>query len=120
MVRRLRNRPGKVKLGCLFTLVIVSALAFYGVNIGEVVINFYEYQDAMAQEAKFAAHTADDAIIAHLRAKADSLGLPIEAQKITVRRRGGQIWIWAVYHETIELPFTMREYELMPHVEGDL
>ena len=72
----------------------------------------------MEQEVRFAARTTDDTIIVHLRAKADSLGLPEDAQKIKVKRKGKQIWIWADYIETVELPGTVETLELAPHAEG--
>ncbi len=117
MVIRLRPRAGKVRLGCLVSVLIVAALCYFAWNIGTVALRFYEYQDAMAQEARFAAHTPNDQILLHLRAKADSLDMPEGAKKIQIRRKGNQIWIWVDYIEAIELPGFVKEVELTPHVE---
>ena len=48
----------------------------------------------MEQEARFAAHNPNEVILRHLRAQADSLGLPESAKKIQIRRKRNQIWIW--------------------------
>ncbi len=117
MVTRMRLRPGKVRLGCLLTLLIFAAACYFAWNIGVVALRFYEYQDAMDQQARFAAHTPNDLILTHLRAKADSLDLPEAAKKLQIRRKGNQIWIWVDYIETIELPGFVKEVELTPHVE---
>jgi hypothetical protein len=117
MVRRSQLRPGKVRLGCLVTLLIFAACCYFAWNIGVVALRFYQYQDAMAQEARFAAHNPNDVILSHLRAKADSLDMPEGAKKIQIRRKGNQIWIWVDYIEAIELPGFVKEVELTPHVE---
>ena len=117
MVTDRRARRGKVRLGCLLSLVVVGALAYYGWGAARVALNFYEYQDAMAQDARFADRTANETIVAGLRAKADSLGLPEAAQKVQIHRKGTKVWIWANYIEIIELPGYQMEMELTPHAE---
>ncbi len=117
MVRPPRARAGKMRLGCLLTLVIVGALSYYGWGAAKAALNFYEYQDAMEQEARFAARTANETIVSGLRAKADSLGLPEAAGKIQIHRKENKIWIWANYIELIELPGYQIEVELTPHAE---
>jgi hypothetical protein len=117
MVKNMRRRAGKVRLGCLAALLIFGALLYFGWNIGQVALRYYEYQDAMEQEARFAMHNTNDVIVQHLRAKADTLGLPDAAYKVQVRRRGNEIFIWADYTENIELPGYVKEVDLRPHVE---
>ena len=51
------------------------------------------------------------------RAQADSLGLPEGAQKIQIRRKPNQIWIWSEYIETVELPWKLQEIDFNPHAE---
>lgn len=117
MVNGRRARGGKVRLGCLLTLVVVGALSYYGWGAAHIALNFYEYQDAMHQEVRFADRTANETIIAGLRARADSLGLPEAAQKVQIHRKGNKVWIWANYIELIELPGYQMEMELTPHAE---
>jgi hypothetical protein len=117
MVNRSVPRAGKVRLGCLVGILIVAAGIYFAWNISMPALHFYEYQDAMEQEARFAAHNPNETILVHLRAKADSLDLPESAKKIQIRRKGNQIWIWADYTEQIELPGFVKEVDLKPHAE---
>jgi hypothetical protein len=117
MVNRSRGRAGKTNLGCVLVLVIVGAIAYFAYNLGSAALHYFQYQDAMAQEARFAQRTSDDTIVAHLSAKADSLGLPPEAKKVHVSRKANFIWIWAEYTEEVELPGFVRIIPLAPHAE---
>lgn len=111
------RRHGRTKLGCLVGLALVATVAYFAWNIGQPYWRYYQYQDAMAQEARFAARNGNDVIVEHLRAKADSLGLPDAAKKIQIRRKQDQIWIWAEYFETVETPLVVRDIEFQPHAE---
>ena len=112
-----RRRRGRSNLGCLAMLLIVIAVVYFGVTIGRVYLRYYEYQDAMVQEARFAAHNTNDVIVDHLRAKADSLGLPESAKRINIRRKPGVIWIWADYIEEVEFPGIVREISFEPRTQ---
>jgi hypothetical protein len=107
-------------MGCLFSLLLIAAAVYFGVNIGEAYWRFYQYQDDMQQEVRFAAHSADDAIVTRLRASADSLALPAESERIAVRRTQSTISIEAVYSEFVEFPMYVREIRFHPHAEGPL
>lgn len=111
-------RRGASSLGCLFTLLVIAAVGYFGVNIGEVYFRYFQYKDAMRQEVRFAAHNSDVIIVRHLRDEADSLGLPEGAGNVVVQRDGRHIEIEAEYYEHIELPLTVREVYLNPHAEG--
>ena len=54
-----RQRRGMSSLGCLVLLLLVAAAGYFGVNIGEHYFRFYQFQDDMRQEVKFAAHNSD-------------------------------------------------------------
>jgi hypothetical protein len=112
------NRRGGSSLGCLFTLLVLAAIVYFGVNIGEVYFRFYQYQDAMRQEVRFAAHNSDAIILRHLREQADSLGLPEAAGLVTLQRDGRHIEMESEYYEHVELPLTVREVHFNPHAEG--
>jgi hypothetical protein len=111
-------RRGSSSLGCLFTLLLLAAVGYFGVNVGEVYFRYFQYKDAMRQEVRFAAHNNDAVIVRHLREQADSLGLPDAARNVMVQRDGRHIEIEAEYYEHIELPLTVREVYLNPHAEG--
>jgi hypothetical protein len=117
MVARLRSRPGKFRLGCLLGLLILGAIIYYGYNIAQVALRYYEYKDAMEQEARFGLHQQNDLIVSHLRAKADTLNMPDGAYQVRVKRRGNDILISADYIESIELPGFVYEVDLHPQVE---
>ena len=110
-------RWGRSTLGCLFTMLIVVTICYFGVNVGKVFYRHYAFQDAMKQEARFASHRSDEEITSHLRALADSLGLPEGAKRVHVRRGDRTIFIWSDYFETLELPGVAKDVELTAHVE---
>lgn len=112
------QRRGRSTLGCLFSLLIVAAVVYFGLNAGEVYFRFYQYQDAMKQEVRFAAHNSDAAILRRLREQADSLGLPEAAGRVTLQRDGRTIEIESEYYENIELPLTVREIRFNPRASG--
>ena len=113
-----RARRGKGSLGCLVMLLIVAAVGYFGVNAGEVYFRFYQYQDAMKQEVRFAAHNSDAVILRHLRAQVDSLGLPEAAGEVNLQREGRHIEVESEYYEHIELPLTVREVHFNPRASG--
>ena len=113
------SRPrGASTLGCLFSLLIVVAVIYFGVGVGAPYFRYYQFRDAMRQEVRFAAHNSDQAILRHLRRKADSLGLPDAAGEVTLQRYGRHIEIESEYYEHIELPLFVREVRFNPHAEG--
>lgn len=114
------RRSGRSSVGCLFLLLLVAAAMYFGVNIGEAYWRFYEFQDAMRQEVRFAKQISDDRIKLHLAALADSLGLPEEATDITVNRTGGMISVSAEYSERVEFPLFARQLRFTPRAQGPL
>ena len=111
-------RRGLSTLGCLFSVLLVAAIVYFGVNVGEHYFRFYQYQDSMRQEVRFAAHNSDLQIVRHLRERADSLGLPESAGEVSVQRDGRHIEIESEYYVHIELPLMVREVRFNPHGEG--
>lgn len=115
----IRARAGRSALGCLVLLLLLTAAGYFAVNIGEAYFRFYQFQDAMKQEARFAARRTDEEIVQRLRAKADSLGLPEQALKhLRVRRTTNVIRIRSDYEQAIELPAMVRELRFEPQVEA--
>jgi hypothetical protein len=101
-------------------LLLVAAVAYFGVNIAEVYWRAYQFQDDMRQEVRFASRNPNDAILLHLYAMADSLGLPDDAHAIAIRRTQNSISIEAEYDERIELPMHVTEAHFHPHADGPL
>jgi hypothetical protein len=113
-----RRRRGASTLGCLFTMFIVAAGAYVGVKLGGAYWRAYQYEDAMRQQMRFLSNSPNETIISHLRASADTLGLPDEARKIAIRRTQGAIVVEAFYDEHIDLPMVSRDLHFHPHAEG--
>jgi hypothetical protein len=108
---------GASTLGCLFSLLVVVAVIYFGVNVGAPYLRYYQFRDAMQQEVRFAERKSDSEILATLRLKADSLDLPGPAHRINVRRSPNRIVIWTEYTETIAFPFVTRDITLRPVAE---
>lgn len=113
-----RGRAGRASLGCLFGLLLVVAAVYFAWDAGEAYMRYYRFRDAMHQVARFAESTSNRDVVERLRAKADSLGLPAEAQKVRVRRRRNVITIWSEYTESVQLPIGRREIKFAPRVES--
>ena len=113
-----RLRHGRSKLGCLFVLLIASAAIYFGVNVGELYLRAYRFEDAMRQEARFAGVNSDVVIRRRLAATADTLGLPEAAANVRVRRRGRSITLESEYYEHVELPLYVREVRFRPRAEA--
>lgn len=112
------QRRGLGSLGCLVILMLVAAVLYFGVGIGEHYFRFYQYQDSMRQEVKFSAHNSDALILRHLRERADSLGLPEAAGEVTLQREGRHIEMESEYYVHLELPLYIKEVRFSPHAEG--
>jgi hypothetical protein len=114
------SRAGRSSLGCLLVLLIIAAASYVGVYVGEAYWRFYEFQDAMRQEVRFAKQIPDDRIKLHLAAFADSLGLPEQATDIAVDRTSSTITVSAEYVERIEFPLFVRVIRFAPRARGPL
>lgn len=113
-----RARRGRSSLGCLVLLLVLTAAGYFAINVGEAYWRFYQFQDAMKQEARFATRRSDETIVLRLRSRADSLGLPDQAGRyLKVRRTTKTIRIRSEYYESIELPLVVREMRFAPQVE---
>ena len=112
-----KGSRGASTLGCLFSMLVVVAVIYFGVNVGAPYLRYYQFRDAMQQEARFAQRKTDAEIRATLRLKADSLDLPGPAQRINVRRTPSRVVIWTDYAETIAFPFVTREIAFRPVAE---
>jgi hypothetical protein len=111
-----KSRAGKGTIGTLVTYLVLGSIVFYGWVIGNKYWDFYQFQDAMRQEARFAAQRSDIVIKQRLKTRADSLGLPEEARKVSVRRKSGTISIWVEYDEQIKFPGFARAIRFRPEV----
>lgn len=98
------NRRGESRLGCLIPLLLLAVAAYFAIDIGEAYFRFYQFKDAMGQEARFADTKTDDQITSRLSALADTLQLPPGAELITIQRTPTLVTISSDYDEVIRLP----------------
>jgi hypothetical protein len=120
VVARGRSRRGASTVGCLFTILILVALLYYGLDAGRIYWDYYRFRDEMETSARFASSQTDDQIRQHLRAFAQDLGLPSEAHRIVIRRTEYPPRVSIRTHYTVELllPFTRKEITFTPVAEA--
>lgn len=99
------NRRGESRLGCLFVLLLLVIAVYFSIDFGEAYFRYYQFKDAMGQEARFATTKTDDQITTRLAALADTLQLPSDAAQIQIDRSPSVITISSDYDEVIKLPF---------------
>jgi len=98
------NRRGESRIGCLLPILMLALAAYFAVDFGEAYFRFYQFKDAMGQEARFSSDKTDAQITTRLSALADTLQLPPGAELITIERTPAMITISSDYDEIIRLP----------------
>ena len=119
MVSLRAGTRGASALGCLFSIMMLMVILYYGIDAGRHYWDFYKFQDEMETSARFASTQTDDQIRVHLRGVAQDLGLPAEAQRITIKRTEHPplVTIRSQYTIEILLPFTTKSMTLRPVAE---
>jgi hypothetical protein len=105
-------------MGCLFSLLVTSAIIYFGINAFEVYWRYVEYRDEMRAQVRFSQNTSNEYMLKRLHAVADSLELPEAAHDIYIERANGTITIEADYEDRIELPFMVKLIRFTPKAEG--
>lgn len=122
MVSRWRtSRLGAGGLGCVFSLLLFAGALYYGTNIGQVYLGYYELLDGMRSQARLAPSLHDDVIYRRLTVPADSLlpgGSP--GFKITRGGRPDRIVIQTEYTDQVDLPLFKHKFVLRPRAEEPL
>jgi len=116
VIGRRGNRRGASNIGCLISLVLFVAAIYYGINIGQVWLRYYQLVDEMEVSARLAPSLTDPVIRRRLEAKVDDLKLPPEAAKFTITRSGKprSITIETQYSETVDLPLFNHTFVFTP------
>jgi hypothetical protein len=119
---RWSNRNGKVRLGCLFTLLLLAVGMYYGVPVGSMYLRYWRLNQEMKTQARLAPSIDDATILRRIRRKVEDLGLPDAAKEVSIRRtlRPREIVIKTSYEETLELPFVRHTFALTPEVKSPL
>ena len=118
---RRSSRRGESALGCLVSLLIFVAALYYGVNIGQVYLHYYQIRDGMRTQARMAPSLTDDVINRRLMSQADSI-LPGGAPSFKITRGGhpNRITIQTEYSEEVDLPLFKHTFVLRPRAEQQL
>ncbi len=118
MVTRPMGNRGASRLGCLFTAMILAAVAYYGVEIGGTVLTYFRVLDAMKQEARAAVLVDNNTMQRRLRAVVEGLDLPESASDFQIRRtnRPREVVITTHWSVIWEVPFYTYEKEFSPEV----
>ena len=111
-------RKGASTLGCLIPLLILAVVIYFAIDFGTAYFRYYQFKDAMRQEARFSYERTDEQITKHLVALADTLELPVGANLITILRSPSNVSISSDYDDVIRLPFK-QERVLHFHPSGD-
>ena len=118
MVSLRPSRRGASSLGCLVSLVLFLAAAYYGIHIGGIYWRYYQLLDDMRQQAVFARQNTDQVIQQRLTAQADSLlG---NAPQFRIQRTNSRVIIDTQYQESVDLPLLKRTFTLRPRAEEPL
>jgi hypothetical protein len=117
----LRGRRGVGGLGCLVSLLLFAAALYYGVNIGQVYLRYYQLMDTMRSQARLAPSLQDDVIYRRLEAQADSL-LPGRHTRFKITRGGhpNRIIIETEYKDHVDLPLFKHTFVMRPRAEEPL
>ena len=119
----MRHQRGKRRLGCLFTVLILATLGYYGLDPANLLFKTWQLKQEMKAQAGFAPSINDEAIRRRLNRKIESLDLPTAARaNLRIRRtfRPREIVISTEYEMTLILPFTTRLDTLNVEVRSPL
>ncbi len=116
--RRVLGKRGVTRTGCLFSILLLMAVTYFGLPIAGMYIRYYRMKNEMQTQARFAPSIDDGAIRRRLLQTIDNLGLPPEARRLRIRRinRPREIIISTSWQETITLPFYTRLQRFQPQV----
>ena len=123
MVDRSRlSRRGAGSLGCLFSLALFGAALYYGVNIGQVYLRYYQILDGMRTQARMAPNLQDADIYRRLNGQADTLfaGAAKPHFKITRSNQPRRVIIETEYTDHVDLPLFKHTFVLRPRAEEPL
>ncbi len=117
------SRRGAGSLGCLFSLALFVAALYYGVNIGQVYLRYYQVLDGMRTQARMATHLQDADIYQRLNGQADSLfpgAVPKPHFRVSRNNEHRRIVIESEYTDQVDLPLFKHTFVLRPRAEEAL
>jgi hypothetical protein len=116
----IRSRRGASNLGCLVSLALFAGALYYGINIGEVYLRYYQIVAEMRSQARLAPSLPNEVIRRRLSDRATDLDLPKEAHQFRIDRRPRSIVIETQYEESVDLPLFRHTFRFRPRAESVL
>lgn len=123
VTQRGERRRGTSTTGCLVSLLVLVAVLYYGVNIGEVYFRYYRLADEMDTQARVAAALDNGTIQRRVAMAIQEIGLPEAASanlQITRSPSPRQITIETTYSESVHLPLFNHTFRLHPRATAPL
>ena len=116
--RRGLNKRGVTRIGCLFSILMMVAVTYFGLPIAGMYVRYYRMENEMQTQARFAPSIDDGTIRRRLLQTIDNLRLPAQARQLRIRRiaRPREIIISTSWEESIVLPFYTRVHRFAPVV----
>ena len=116
--RRGLNKRGVTRIGCLFSVLMMVAVTYFGLPVAGMYVRYYRMENEMQTQARFAPSIDDGTIRRRLLQTIDNLRLPAQARQLRIRRiaRPREIIISTSWDETIVLPFYTRVHRFAPVV----
>jgi hypothetical protein len=111
------RRRGASTTGCLISLLVLVAVLYYGVNIGEVYFRYYRLLDEMGTQARVAAALDNGTIERRIAAAVQEIGLPDDAAtNLQILRTASprEITIESDYSESVHLPLFDHTFKFHP------
>ena len=105
-------------MGCLFKLLILAAIAYFGANAAEVYWRNYQYRQVVAKELRYRTEKSIPEIRQRFKFLADSMGMPEDAGIVVIKRVGNQLVIESHYDDEIILPGFRREVHFEVKAQG--
>lgn len=105
-------------LRLLIAILVVAAGVYVGIKVVPVYFNFYQFQDAIAEEASVQSYTgkSESDMRESVWKKAQQLELPITSiEQIKVERTGNTVSIWTEYTVHIDLPIHPFDMKFSPN-----
>ena len=116
--RRGPNKRGVTRIGCLFSILLMVVVTYFGLPIAGMYVRYYRMENEMQTQARFAPSIDDGTIRRRLLQTIDNLRLPVQARQLRIRRiaRPREIIISTSWEENIVLPFYTRVHRFAPVV----
>ena len=116
------SERGGSKLNSLLTILIVGGIIFLGVKLIPPYFAYYQFQDAIQTESKFALtgypKRSMDQIQDEVFKKAQDLGIPAKRDDIKITQENGSVTIALDYTVPIDLMVYQFDWQFHPHADN--